>query len=620
MKDVANIIVLVSGTVDPGNLDSDKLKRSASYRAPNVAWWLNDPNWYWQENSEFNRVLNSLREQYTNLHLFTAHGWSGDNAATNRRIVGAYLANRLCGAGGEKSYYEGLLDQEVSFHFIGHSHGGNVINELTRRASELLPRGNPLKTRAKGVWPSQWKIRSITYLSTPFFKRLHQVNTGVFHEDCRIINVYNEYDLTQRVVADFSLSPMHELLKQSGGAALQKQISNIHFDASVLNAVTSVAMSWKNTSTKEFDPTLVMKPSQGRKLYDACLALLGKLQGTFKAMNDVVCNLNQGITFPVPIKVDGKMTTRRQVMSNELAHQVQGELQKLQASLLLMQKAFKERRAQDRYPISGFLADLHVARFLQSLINFLWVDPKQLKGPLWDLVYKLLLEQLEEFDDTTNTPAAQLAKTAFANRIDQVNVTPKDPYSQFGRAPTYKRFIEYLEKAEARYDKGKDRLDLMDLLFTLLAQTETLRAKVEELQGTVETTRKIMDGLMAYAMYKGMLSTPLMIIWELMTVLGSYVEIFKARNFGQMETTVFPTLGNFGPFNPAPKASSTPTGPYLAAPQPTLHVPVTYGSLDYFMRVSHSISRQEVYDPVLKVLKQQINSQTRTPAGMKKAK
>ncbi|QRN94852.1 hypothetical protein JRI60_37965 [Archangium violaceum] len=123
-ENVINIVVLVSGTVDPVNLDP--VLRSVSYPAPSLvpledsdakqkaaqkpaseSKKAKDKNWYWEENWQFRNELRMLRKQYTNLHVFEAHGWTGDNSVQARTISGAYLANRLCGAEGEPAFYEG---------------------------------------------------------------------------------------------------------------------------------------------------------------------------------------------------------------------------------------------------------------------------------------------------------------------------------------------------------------------------------------------------------------------------------------------------------------------------------------------------------------------------------
>jgi hypothetical protein len=141
VRDVPNILILVGGTVDPGNTDT--YKRSESYRRDEVPAGR-ESNWYWEDNPALRGALGALIAEYTSLALFPFHGWSGDNAVNNRKVAGAYLANRLHGSGGEKPFYPAYLEREVALHLIGHSHGGNVINEFTRRAAE-----DP-------TWPRKW--------------------------------------------------------------------------------------------------------------------------------------------------------------------------------------------------------------------------------------------------------------------------------------------------------------------------------------------------------------------------------------------------------------------------------------------------------------------------------
>ena len=149
-----NIIILVAGTVDPVCRQSSKEVRASSYE--------NNGNYYWKDSPELIRQLKELEEKYENLAFFDKHGWSGNNTISNREIAGAYLANRLCGSNGQAAYYPAYFDIDVAFHLIGHSHGGNVINEFTKRAA------------VAEEWPEQWKIKSITYLSTPFFNNKHK--------------------------------------------------------------------------------------------------------------------------------------------------------------------------------------------------------------------------------------------------------------------------------------------------------------------------------------------------------------------------------------------------------------------------------------------------------------
>ncbi|WNG30899.1 hypothetical protein F0U62_47960 [Cystobacter fuscus] len=176
-------------------------------------------------------------------------------------------------------------------------------------------------------------------------------------------------------------------------------------------------------------------------------------------------------------------------------------------------------------------------------------------------------------------------------------------------------------KIDAKKDPAGKQLSMMDILFTLLAQMETLRAAVSEWQSTVKTTQKVLSGLLAYAAYKKEVPQDLLLIWKLVTLVKNYVEIFHARNFGQLEVVEFPgtfkfPLGQAPTSQPIKKPIKIPEAP----PQSTALEPLHYGGLDYFMRVSHSVSRQALYGDVLKYLKNQINSQERSPSALKKVK
>lgn len=176
---IHHIVILCAGTVDPLNLWT---RRAVSYGLKS----------YWQQYPEFVAELELLCGD-SGVALFNAHGWSGDNTADKRRQAGAYLAERLCGANGREAYYSGYRSHQVFFHLVGHSHGGNVMNELTKRASELVE------------WPDNWQFASLCYLSTPFFPLLHHPSLRHFSADAKVLNVRNHHDLTQQLLASCSL-------------------------------------------------------------------------------------------------------------------------------------------------------------------------------------------------------------------------------------------------------------------------------------------------------------------------------------------------------------------------------------------------------------------------------
>ncbi|WP_044418620.1 hypothetical protein [Halarcobacter anaerophilus] len=173
-NDVLHVLVLIAGTTDPINATTAKSKHANSYEnetsqdlaQQNLDSYTNVPLNYWDK--EFKEQIESLDNKYINLVLFPFHGWTGDNSKNNREVAGTYLVNRLCGANGEEAYYqETYQNKPIHFHLLGHSHGGNVINEMTKQIDTL-----------GDTWPKKWEIKSLIYLSTPFFKNLHQVKVN----------------------------------------------------------------------------------------------------------------------------------------------------------------------------------------------------------------------------------------------------------------------------------------------------------------------------------------------------------------------------------------------------------------------------------------------------------
>lgn len=572
-RDVINIVVMVGGTVDP--INSDPKLRSASYRNPTIPAppdpkVNNDPDWYWGANDDLLIALEDLRKKYRNLHLFVAHGWTGDNSPTNRRIAGAYLADRLCGGNGEKAYYKGFLQSEVSIHLIGHSHGGNVINEFTRRAA------------TSKQWPKQWKIRSITYLSTPFFTRLHPVHTGAFHKDCRVLNVYCKYDLTQRVIADFSLHPLNDVLQQVRASELMERIAEVKFDTGLLqSAMLSMDVQLTGKKFYQIDPKLLMDAEAGRNLYNGVLATLKQIHSVFDKAREIIDRFNQGIDYPVPKELDAKLTKHRQVMSNTLASKFRLRLFEIEQGLRKTEAAFLARLKSGKFPHHGFFEDLHVTAFLLPLVSFLSVDRTSLRGPLWELVYELLKEQIHEFDNTETTPAAQLRGTPFATRIVDLPITEKDDF--FGRRDAaFNKFISRLEGIEARYAESPSQHALMDLLFTLIAQMEPLRTAVARWATAVDWYEGMLRSQAWVKSKVGTQTAQDKLVLQFVQMLESYALIFKARDCGPMQVD-------------DPKIK-------LEEGEHPL------GSIPYLAITAHSTSRQNLYPKVKTALEGQFDT------------
>lgn len=179
---IYDIVMFVAGTTDPVNTTGQKHQANTDY------WQASKDN-FWNK-------IKELKPQFVNLHIEgNFFSWSGDNDTKERNLAAARLLDLFL------RVYTFWKNQEVHIHLIGHSHGGNVINQFT----ELIA------TDAK--YPKAWKVKSITYLSTPFFQHKHQLNHSKLHKQCKIINVHNEYDLTQQLIADFSLVNLEGLIK-----------------------------------------------------------------------------------------------------------------------------------------------------------------------------------------------------------------------------------------------------------------------------------------------------------------------------------------------------------------------------------------------------------------------
>ena len=203
IEKIYDIVMFVAGTTDPVNTTGEKHQANTNY------WRNKDKN---NEDSKINfwAKIKNLKPQFLNLHIEGEFfSWSGDNDTKERNLAAERLLDVMMRT------YRYWKNQEVHLHLIGHSHGGNVINQFSEliTSKEMIAKSEILKKNKVTDFPKPWKIKSITYLSTPFFQKKHQLNHAKLHAKCQIINVHNSYDLTQQLIADFSLVNLEGLLK-----------------------------------------------------------------------------------------------------------------------------------------------------------------------------------------------------------------------------------------------------------------------------------------------------------------------------------------------------------------------------------------------------------------------
>lgn len=243
---IIDIVMFVAGTTDPVNTEGKKHHANTAY------WKYIDEKTKKETEQSLNNLWNNIKKlkfQFLDLHIEGEFfSWSGDNDTKERTEASERLFDLLL------RVYSGWKNQEVHLHLIGHSHGGNVINQFTELISskEMIAKSTILKPRKITEFPKLWKVKSITYLSTPFFQKKHQLNHGKLHKECKIINVHNDYDLTQQLVANFSLNNLEGLLKSFKMERFEKGINivkDVDTDAVTKYLKSFIWQDFKNKAT-----------------------------------------------------------------------------------------------------------------------------------------------------------------------------------------------------------------------------------------------------------------------------------------------------------------------------------------------------------------------------------
>lgn len=565
-----HIIILVAGTVDPVCLTANNEKRATSY---------NSSNNYWAENPDFINGLKALCNEYPQLALFDAHGWSGDNTKENREIAGAYLANRLCGSNGQTAYYSGYRTKNVAFHLIGHSHGGNVLNEFTKRAA------------CADEWPEQWKINSVTYLSTPFFKHQHQLDCRQLSSNCRIINVANDFDLTQRVIADFSLYDLvsaYKLVNQNS-PGLYQAISEIK-KASFMTGINKLISVFSEPSalTLLFNSAdYKLSDDDGEVIYRETGVMLDHVVTALTEFKNIIDKLSNALYHPSDQTVD-RLTpeSTRHFVSAELKEEMDKFADALIHDVSKISHAISQRAEKKDYSITPLLGD--IAPELNRIIDFFTIDVEQAKGPFVDIFYALLTNQIENFDNTRTTPVSQLTHE-LKSQLSDVDVSVKDIYHQGGDLQGFAKFIKQLELAEVDYENTPTQKNLMKICITMLAPQTELKSVKEGLKSGI----KMLDGIFGtheYSLHRFLAKS--VTLWgdmtpirklaiRLQTLLKSYDHLIEEFNVELLT----PVQKTDNPENAAFK-----------------------GTLAHFSTVSHSVSRETLHPEVIDLLRPQIEN------------
>jgi hypothetical protein len=460
------------------------------------------------------------------------------------------------------------LKRTVSFHFVGHSHGGNVINEVTKRISKI------------GAWPADWKVKSYVYLSTPFFQTIHKPNPGRNHGGAKVCNVYCQYDMTQTAIADFSLRQLTRVtdVVVSAPKTLKPPVDRIaSFDGNSFKALAvapDVKVKWNGwTSLPSNETTWNMDATEGRNLYTRILDVLKDVKLIFSEVKNMVNALNtvQETRISEPFQKKG-LIEKRKIISDAVRNQIVKELDTILAGLKPTEDAFKARVASGVFPVKGFLADIKIEALVIPLIALLDINAGTLDGKIPRLLYAAFKEQIEVFDDTLNT-----CKHIHSIPIVPVDVSPHDVYYK-KRDPQFFDFKGRVIKAEQAYMGGPSQYNFTNLLFLLAANLEDIHKILVKAENT---TTNIDRAMYAYSFVDSKSSFYLRMT-DLIRVARAWFAIFKARYCGGIEID---------------KPDRNPK----------------YGSVPYLAVVSHSVSRMKLYPEVDKFLRAQFDSHETKP-------
>lgn len=557
-SDVLHILILVGGTTDPVNTYIND-HRSHSYPGPG-------DNFYWDK--KFYEGIQDLEKEFTNLKVFNYHGWSGDNAVKNREIAGAYLVNRLCGTEGEKAFYERTYqNKDIHFHLLGHSHGGNVINEMTKQMAKL-----------KELWPQKWRVKSITYLSTPFFNSIHQakVSSRTFHPEAEVLSLFNSYDLTQRMLADFSMEPLAEGLVDLTFDDIKSKINAF--------VTQSKTIPWLYLAEFTFMGGMrEMSHDNGVALYNATITTIDRAVDIIDAILTLLQKLNQDYKYPINGSIKsqvGKPTSSRKLISDNSAQQAQKTFGLLAADIINVRKILEatlDRNIDSPFSKLEYLQTLYTStQLVSTLSRLLDINPVTLtptsSNSIWTLLCNILQENIQHYDNTYVDPKRQFS----ALKVSTVDVTTRDLYHGCNGSKNFVNFISTIENIENRYTSAPSDENLLDLLFNIIVHEDDIYKLLKEItryKGMINTAEYIATGGLDQLM-----KTTRRTLENLDTVISARrtrLRINRNRNFEGLTD-----------------ARHRPKGGELKR-----------GSIDYLLRESHSTSRRVLHPEVKAFLK-----------------
>lgn len=312
--------------------------------------------------------------------------WSGQNNHDERVIAGRALADRLW------NRYASWRGHAVFIHLIGHSHGGNVINNLT---------GTISGTDDQAHFGDRWFIKSVTYLSTPFFQKIEQPRAARVHGSALIYSVWNLYDLTQLTIADFTVAQATDGVLQdlrTHAEAIQERLTAVLETASEfttqLRAMPGLraareaerlanlnpfgedehaAAEAYEAASRALDDTTARLQGEIDGLATAVSALLGALDGLLAEVQtganaQVVSELREVIA-TAQARVAQVSVTTQALTAQVRDFDISGALGTLFDALLLIMESLAELAENDRWLRIIVLGAIHILQFFDDTLQ-----------------------------------------------------------------------------------------------------------------------------------------------------------------------------------------------------------------------------------------------------------
>lgn len=418
-KGIVDVVMFVAGTTDPVNTKG--LKHEA-----NTKYWQGTPENLWAKMKE-------LKFQYNDLHVEGGFfSWSGDNDTSERIKAADRLLDLFV------RLYPGFRKREVHLHMIGHSHGGNVINEFT----------NLIATDKR--YPESWKIKSITYLSTPFFKKKHQLNHAKIHSACKIINVHNEYDITQQFVADFSLINLEILIAKFQKGDFDKALAR-------LKEPDFTVYEMLNRTFGKISDT------EGPRMWRSTVTLLDGVSMLFTAIVNYINSID----------------TKR--FKTEKA-QFTGLLQRIQTWATTSKATFAshQTRRAGGYSRGAFFDDLNFLQILR-LVNEILAMPTGLTDSYLLGVLEVLFKENTGITDTIEETSWTPKKQTKGLEIVPVNITKFENYNSRNKKKNFDRFLSGVQAAQRNQNLREILMRLFSQFITG-QQIQDIRNKINKLE------------------------------------------------------------------------------------------------------------------------------------------